>query len=60
MASQAETDQVQKDRLFDLLKLKNENEGYNVVGLDELIARAKAPMTVESIAWVEKLVFELK
>lgn len=56
MANLQELDQLYKDRLFDLLKLEKDNLGNKVAGLDVLIAKAKAPMTAESIAWVEKLI----
>ena len=56
MANLQELEQIYKDRLFDLLKLQKDNKGSKVNGLDVLIAKAKAPMTAESIAWVEKLV----
>ena len=56
MANLQELDQIYKDRLFDLLKLQKDNQGTKINGLDGMIARAKAPMTEESIAWVEKLI----
>ena len=59
MANLQELDQIYKDRLFDLLKLEKDNQGKTVTGLNVLIAKAKAPMTEESIAWVEKLVSSL-
>jgi len=49
----------QNERLFDLLHLKAINKDVTVIGLDELIVRAKCSMTQESVAWVEKLIAEV-
>jgi hypothetical protein len=60
MASTPELRREQTERLFDLLRLKRENEGYEVKCLDEMIRRAKASMTQEDVSWVEKLIAEGK
>jgi len=59
MANQLEIEQVQKERLFDLLMLQKDNPGLEINGLKRLLTRAKAPMTAENISLVEKLVEEL-
>ena len=53
-----EIDRDSCDRLFDLLSIEKANEGSKVKKLSETINRAKASMTKEQIAWVEKLVNE--
>ncbi|MCL1822958.1 MAG: hypothetical protein FWG44_02025 [Oscillospiraceae bacterium] len=61
MASSIEIRTMQKTALFDLLKLKkdNEKEGINLKYLNELIIRAKATMEAEDVAYVEKMVAQL-
>ena len=59
MANLMELDQFYRDRLFELLMLENDNQGQVVKGLSRTISKAKAPMTEESIAWVEKLVSQV-
>ncbi|MCL1949968.1 MAG: hypothetical protein FWF59_09580 [Turicibacter sp.] len=49
----------QRDRLFDLLTIKAENEGIEVKGLKKLIIRAKNGMSDEDIAVVEKNIQEI-
>jgi hypothetical protein len=51
---------LQTSTLFDLLMLKKSNEGNPVIRLDEVILKAKASMTQEDVAWVEKQIAELK
>jgi hypothetical protein len=36
------------------MRLKKENEGIVIKELDEMIKRARAAMTQEDVAWVEK------
>ena len=59
MASLMELEPFYRDRLFELLVLEKNNQDATVKGLDLAVAKAKAPMTEESIAWVEKLVNNL-
>ena len=59
MATNQELRREQTERLFDLLKLKNDNPGLDIKGLDVLILRAKAPMDKEDVAWVEQAIGEL-
>jgi len=49
---------IQKSWLIDLLFLKSDNEkaGNSVIGLSELISRAKAAMEAEDVAYVEKII----
>jgi len=53
---------LQKSELFDLLKLKrdNDNTGNNLKGLNDLITKKKAVMEAEDVAYVEKMVAELE
>ena len=60
MATILEMEQIQMDRLFDLLSLQRDNQGTKIVGLNKQIARAKASMKKENIAWVEKMINELE
>ncbi|MCL1824069.1 MAG: hypothetical protein FWG44_07690 [Oscillospiraceae bacterium] len=62
MATNNEQRAAQKEKLYDLLKLKrdNDNKGIKVEGLEELINRVKAPMEVEDVAYIEKLIAELE
>ena len=46
----------QKDKLYDLLVLKQKNKSITVEGLDELITKAKSVMAVEDIAYITALV----
>ena len=59
MPSNQELRREQTERLFDLLKLKNDNKDIEIRGLDVLIIRAKASMLQEDVAWVEKTLKEL-
>ena len=59
MATNLEVEKEQMDRLFDLLMLQKENQGTSIKRLDESIARAKASMKKENIAWVEKMISQL-
>ena len=46
------------EKLYDLLMIKLENGDYVNKRLNETIARTKASMTKEAIAWVEKQISE--
>ena len=59
MPNVKELDRELVERLYDLLVIKAANEGIKVKELDRAITRAKAPMSEEQIAWVEKLVNEI-
>ncbi|MDR2182734.1 MAG: hypothetical protein LBE55_01025 [Clostridiales bacterium] len=59
MPGNQELRREQTERLFDLLKLKNDNKDIEIRGLDVLITRAKASMVQEDVAWVEKALAEL-
>ena len=58
MPNTKELDRELIERLYDLLEIQKMNQGKEVAGLDRAIRRAKAPMSEEQIAWVEKLVNE--
>jgi len=58
MATNLEIRLVQKTSLFKLLKLKKENG--EVKGLDEVIIETKTAMEAEDVAYVEKMIAELK
>ncbi|MDR2531595.1 MAG: hypothetical protein LBC82_01995 [Oscillospiraceae bacterium] len=58
MATNNELRTAQKEELFDLLKLKMLNKS-EVKGLNELIARKRAGMEAEDVAYVEKIIAEL-
>ena len=62
MATNTEIRIMQKSTLFDLLKLKRDNEklGISVEGLSELIIKAEATMEEEDVAWVEKKITQLR
>jgi len=60
MPSNTELRAQQNNQLFQLLRLKIENEGITVKGLDILISQAKSVMIQEDVAWVEKMVAETK
>ncbi|MDR2532285.1 MAG: hypothetical protein LBC82_05520 [Oscillospiraceae bacterium] len=60
MASSIEIQVEQKKRLFQLLKLEKDNAGYEVKGLSEAIIATKAEMQQEDVAYVEKMVAQLK
>ena len=59
MATPKEIDREQADRLHELLLIKKHNKDTENIMLDMAISRAKATMTKEAIAWVEKQVAEL-
>ena len=59
MATNLEVQVSQKQRLFMLMKLKVRNEGKKINELDDMIVAAKAEMTQEDVAWVEKMIKEL-
>jgi len=60
MAIELEIREKQKDKLFDFLVLLKLNEGSKIRGLNRMISKAKALMSKEDIADVEKLVAELE
>jgi len=62
MAMGMEIKTVQKTALFDLLKLKFDNDNSRVSledGLKELIIKMEATMEQEDVAYVEKKIAEL-
>ena len=59
MATNLEVQTNLKERLFSLMKLKVRNKGKEINELDDMIIAAKAVMTQEDVAWVEKMVNEL-
>jgi len=56
MATPKEINKESAERLFDLLVIEKLNAGKEVAGLATAIARARASMSEEIIAWVEKQV----
>ena len=60
VANELEIREKQKDKLFDFLVLLKLNEGNKIKGLNRMISKAKALMSKEDIADVEKLVAELE
>lgn len=60
MPTNMELRSLQTDKLFDLLKIKQDNKDITVKGLEPAISKAKAVMTQEDVVWVEKLVADLK
>ena len=53
--TQKELEQMQNERLFDLLKIRAAmGEGVENKALKDAISRAKSVMSEEQIAWVEK------
>ena len=52
---------ARKEELFDLLKLKKENElaGIKIKNINELIARKRAAMEAGDVAYVEKIIAEI-
>ena len=50
---------MQRDKLYDLLTLREHNNGNNVNRLDELINATEAMMDEEDVAWVEKKIAQL-
>ena len=52
--TQKELEQIQNERLFDLLRIKAANGDKNNPVLEDAINRARAVMSEEQIAWVEK------
>ena len=59
MATNLEVQNNQKERLFTLMKLKIRNKDKEINELDDMIIAAKAVMSQEDVAWVEKLINEL-
>ena len=60
MATNAELKVVQNIGLFKLKKIKKDNPGINIKGLDEAIAETESSMSAEEVAYVEKKVAELQ
>ena len=58
MATPKEIDREQTDRLYELLWIKANNGGQKNKALNSAISRAKASMSKETIAWVEKQLAE--
>ena len=58
MATNLEVQVEQRRRLYQLLKLKKDNQGIMIDGLDEFIKQTRAEMQQEDVAWVEKMVAE--
>ena len=59
MATPKEIDREQADRLHELLLIKKDSKDPKNKTLNMAISRAKASMTKEAIAWVEKNIAEL-
>jgi len=59
MANLLEIQKEQAEKLYDLLMIKRENNGHVNKKLDEAIARTRAAMSKEAIAWVEQEVNSL-
>jgi isocitrate lyase len=55
MASSIEVTERQKKHLCDLLRLKKDNSGIVINGLQRMIEDAVAAMSQEDVAWVEKI-----
>ena len=55
MASVVEINKESAEKLYDLLSIKKDEKK-----LDEVIARTKASMTKEAIAWVEQQIAEVQ
>jgi len=60
MASVVEINKESAEKLYDLLKIKQANEGHKNKQLDDTISRTKASMSKEAIAWVEQQIAELQ
>ena len=59
MATNMEMQVEYRTRLYFLLKLKRDNVGTVVKGLDELINMTEAAMQEEDVAYVEKKISQL-
>ena len=59
MPTPKEIDKEQADRLHELLMIKKYSKDLENIMLDTAISRAKATMTKEAIAWVEKQIAEI-
>ena len=59
MATNLEIRIMQRNKLYDLLILKERNKGNKVNYLDELINATEAMMDEEDVAWVEKKIAQL-
>ena len=62
VASEFEMRRNDKDRLFELLKLKkiNGNAGIDVLGLDEAITRVSTFMDQDDVKVVQQMIADLK
>ena len=58
MPNTVEIDRRGAELLYDLLVIKGLNRSIKVRGLERAILRAKISLTVDQIAWVEKLAAE--
>ena len=56
MATALEMQIEQKRRLIMLMRIKEENQGFENKALDRIIEDTKAEMTQEDVAWVEKTI----
>ena len=54
MSTNLEIQEKTNERLYDLLMIKKDNGDFVNKRLDDAIARTKAAMTKEAIAWVEQ------
>jgi len=59
MDSIVEINKESAEKLYDLLMIKKDNSGNKNKRLDETIARTKASMSKEAIAWVESQIADL-
>jgi len=60
MATNLEVQREQKRHLYSLLKIRKANKGVRVAALDGEINAAKAEMSKEDVAWVEKTIEEIE
>jgi len=56
MANAMEINKELTEKLYDFLMIKRENKGHENKYLNEIIAKTKASMSKEQIAWVEQQV----
>ena len=59
MATNLEIRVGQRDKLYVLLKLKADNSGVKINGLEEAINASEAVMDQEDVAWVEKKISQI-
>jgi hypothetical protein len=60
MATNLEIQREQRKILFMLLEIKGLNKDLTIKGLDRQIQAVRSEMNQEDVAWVEKMVDELK